>query len=983
MKTQLMKGASFVTAILLFSTMFSVVLAAPPLPFERYGTADVNSTYITSWIDGVEYGNTTTSAAGAYTIDTVGDDTVEDNVQTGGDAGNTIQYARSSLTGTSAYFFTQTDTWSAGGSTSGALTSEGSPTNLLKIAIFNPQPTVAVMGDYIALYNPTGAAVDVTGTGWGIAIGTGATHPIVTADIMPKLTSGNIDPIPATSLLYLNLSTAGWATSLSTTGNSIKLYYNTHVVDRVEYGSIGTAPENTMMSNAALPAAGSEAYRTATYATDTNMCLVDFGTRVQTISYDPTAPTSSCTVAGAYWRNTSPITIAATASDNVAVASVQLYFRYSADNVTFNAWAATGAPDTTSPYSFSFDFTANGGQGYFEFYTRATDTATPANVEAAPASADVRYGYDTTAPASQCTVAGAYWRNTSPITIAATASDALSGVASVQLYFRYSADNVTFNAWAATGTPDTTSPYSFSFDFTANGGTGYYEFYTRATDRATNVEAAPASADVRYRYNPVGATATATGPVSGWTNIAAVTITYSYTLTPTSVNIYYTTNGGATWTLAGNDASVNGNYGWTCPADGQYGWIASAVGGGSVELSPPTAGTAQEAGTYDYDGTAPIVEAGADMSAAGAKADATANSAISGTATILWTSAPVGVTFTPNNALATTVSAAAGVYTCTLTVTDAAGNIGSDFFTLTIGGGNPPPQVDDLNATHYGAGSTGILLQWTAQAGATSYVVYRTTSLNGTWGWAQIAEVATLNYNDTTAYSDNNNYSWVVHSKNTNGENMTKINSIAVKCVYAFAYSAAVSGGNANRISLPYILNMTSLTGTKNDARALKDDITSNVPGVTCSAVAWWDPTFGTRTWLAGPAFALVPGRSYAVTINGPGNYKIVGAYGPTPVVYPLAYSSTVSGGNSERLSLPYNMHLVSLTLTVNDARALKDNVTAFSGATCSAVAWWDPTFGTRTWLAGPAFALVPGRGYAVTINGPGAWSCPVYLPGP
>ena len=1106
MKTQLMKGASFMTAILLLSMVFSPVLAAPPLPFTRLGDTTYNTTGISSWIDGVEYGNCTSSATGYIELDTVGDDTVPDTVKTGGVAADVIQYSVGKLTGTTARFFApaENDVWSVGGTFTGDLTADAADTILLKISIVASQSTVTGLPDYIVIYNGHTAAVDAST--YSLAVGTAAAQAIVAtvgSDIPTGLITNNVNPIPAAGSLVIDMTKWG---GLSNTGNSIKLISttNTRVVDRVEYGGSMTQPENTIMSNAANPASGQEIYRTPAAGTDTNMCAVDFASRAQSVVRDLTAPTSQCTVAGAYWRNTSPITIDATASDTGggSVASVQLYFRYSADNVTFNAWAATGAPDTTSPYSFSFAFAS--GQGYYQFYTRATDTAS--NVEAAPAAADVGYGYDTTAPASQCTVAGAYWRNTSPITIDATATDALSGVTSVQLYFRYSADNVTFNAWAAIGAPDTTSPYSFSFAFASGqgyyefytratdratnveaapaaadvrygydtggpasqctvagafwrntspitidatasstlspvasvqlyfrysadnvtfnawaatgapdttspysfsfafasgqgyyqfytratdgagnveaapasadvgygydttapasqctvagayvrttspitidatasdalsgvtsvqlyfrysadnvtfnawaatgapdttspysfsfafaSGAGYYEFYTRATDRATNLEAAPASADVRYRYQPDTPTATATGPTG--TGGSGITLTYTWTLTPTSVNIYYTTSTASpyTWVLCGNDAPVDGSYAWTVPAPGTYWWIASAVGGGSTENSPPLNTEAPEAGSYTYSE------------------------------------------------------------------------------------GTIPPQVNNLNATHYGLGSTGILLQWTAQAGATSYVVYRTTSLNATWGWAQIAEVATLYYNDTTAYSDNNNYTWVVHSKNVNGENMTKVNSLAYKCCYALAYSTTINGGATNWISLPYVLNMTSLTGTKNDARALRDDI-SRFSGVTCSVVAWWDPTVGTRSWAGvGVPFALVPGRAFGVTVSGPATYKMVGAY--TPVSYALAYSATINGGGSNRISLPYNMDLVSLTFTKNDARALRDNVTAHSGATCSVVAWWDPTVGTRSWAGvGVPFALLPGRGYFVTINQAGTWTCPVKLPGP
>ncbi|MEW5937947.1 MAG: Ig-like domain-containing protein, partial [Candidatus Thermoplasmatota archaeon] len=49
-----------------------------------------------------------------------------------------------------------------------------------------------------------------------------------------------------------------------------------------------------------------------------------------------------------------------------------------------------------------------------------------------------------------------------------------------------------------------------------------------------------------------GATATATGPI-GTSNVSAITLTYTWVGTPTSVNLYYTTNGGTTWNFIGND----------------------------------------------------------------------------------------------------------------------------------------------------------------------------------------------------------------------------------------------------------------------------------------------------------------------------------------------------------------------------------------------------------------------------------------------
>ena len=137
-----------------------------------------------------------------------------------------------------------------------------------------------------------------------------------------------------------------------------------------------------------------------------------------------------------------------------------------------------------------------------------------------------------------------------------------------------------------------------------------FEIITAGSDVAGNLLNAGAVPNPFTFTTAAGATATATGPIGGPSTVAAITITYTWTGTPTSVNLYYTTNGGAAWTSCGaTDATVDGNYAFTCPTAGTYGWIASAVGGGSVELSPPTGGTPPEAASYIYDNVAPTITA--------------------------------------------------------------------------------------------------------------------------------------------------------------------------------------------------------------------------------------------------------------------------------------------------------------------------------------------------------------------------------------
>ena len=80
-------------------------------------------------------------------------------------------------------------------------------------------------------------------------------------------------------------------------------------------------------------------------------------------------------------------------------------------------------------------------------------------------------------------------RTTQQFDIAWSGSDATSGIAAVQLYV--SRNGAAYAAY--TGGPFTTSP--IAFDAAALGGDGTYAFYTRATDNAGNLEAAPAVAD--------------------------------------------------------------------------------------------------------------------------------------------------------------------------------------------------------------------------------------------------------------------------------------------------------------------------------------------------------------------------------------------------------------------------------------------------------------------------------------------------------
>ena len=245
---------------------------------------------------------------------------------------------------------------------------------------------------------------------------------------------------------------------------------------------------------------------------------------------DTTLPSSSVD-SMSYWYSAQPIGMTSTANDNYAVSNVSLWYRYSTDNATWGSWTSFGK-DTASPYTFIFTFP--GGEGYYEFYTVANDTA--GNTEASPSAADENAGYDTTAPESSVD-SMSYWHSSLPVAVTATASDILSGVSEVTLYYRYSSDNSSWGSWTAFST-DSTSPWQWNFS--ALSGDGYYELYTIAEDNAANAELAPSSADESIGID-TGAPVTTVhlaGPEHG--NYVTSSTVFNFTATDTNgVNATY------------------------------------------------------------------------------------------------------------------------------------------------------------------------------------------------------------------------------------------------------------------------------------------------------------------------------------------------------------------------------------------------------------------------------------------------------------
>ncbi len=311
--------------------------------------------------------------------------------------------------------------------------------------------------------------------------------------------------------------------------------------------------------------------------------------------YDATAPTSSVDAISPYWQTSSPVTITATASDNLAgVRNVSLYYRYSSDNSTWGSWTLFGT-DTTSGDGWSWSFTFPDGEGYYEFYSIATDNASNAESKS---TADASCAYDKTAPTSSVDAISPYWQNTSPITITYTASDGTSGLANVSLYYSYSSDNITWSSWTYFDhdlDPWTTQSFSFTFP----DGEGWYNFTTKAIDNATNEESLPSlsspdaycgyditaptsSADPISPYvqstSPITINATASDDRSG---VADVELWYRYSTDNSTWDA---------WTLFGTDTAAPWSWSFDFPnGTGYYEFYTRAHdNGGNYEAAPPT-----------------------------------------------------------------------------------------------------------------------------------------------------------------------------------------------------------------------------------------------------------------------------------------------------------------------------------------------------------------------------------------------------------
>ncbi len=167
-----------------------------------------------------------------------------------------------------------------------------------------------------------------------------------------------------------------------------------------------------------------------------------------TRSGDTIKPSSNVSAISPYWygQSSNPMTITCTdAKDNAGgdgVKNVTLWYRFSTDNMSWDDWISY-TTDSSPPWQWSFSFP--NGTGHYEFYSIAIDNASPPNIEDAPPTNDTECGYDIVKPSSSVDTIIPYNVTTPILSISSTASDSISGVKNVTLWYRYSSNN--FSWW--------------------------------------------------------------------------------------------------------------------------------------------------------------------------------------------------------------------------------------------------------------------------------------------------------------------------------------------------------------------------------------------------------------------------------------------------------------------------------------------------------------------------------------------------------
>ncbi|MCK5548002.1 MAG: hypothetical protein KAI64_03245, partial [Thermoplasmata archaeon] len=296
------------------------------------------------------------------------------------------------------------------------------------------------------------------------------------------------DPVSSVNPLstYTTANPATIAFTASDVGGgvrSVELWYNKDAAGWQLYGTDTSGPPWSIDFNSSTTG-GDGLYEFYSRAYDNRLPVGNYeGAPLSNDTWtiiDTQKPSSSADALPIYTATSSFAVNLTVLPDTNGLQKVELW--YDKDSGGDTLYSANFIP----PWTFNFDTTITGGDGRYEFHSRAYDV--PGNIEDVPPIYDTMTMVDMQDPVSSVNAQPAY-QTASAFSLDVTATDPASGVDKVELW--YNKDSV---GWMYYG-DDTSSPWSFNFNSLTTGGNGFYEFYSIAHDNIGRVESAPVGSD--------------------------------------------------------------------------------------------------------------------------------------------------------------------------------------------------------------------------------------------------------------------------------------------------------------------------------------------------------------------------------------------------------------------------------------------------------------------------------------------------------